>query len=151
MTDSTKLVCPKCGQTGVIRLPEKTTGPITLTCPRCKHKFLHVSEKRAFYRSQPFPLVHYGPFHFDFVDLTQKGELLDLSMDGMRLRIKKTPPEEHERIGLSFSLPGSEEEIKAGAEIMWIQKGQNDTYDIGLRFFHLDPFAKTKIGFFQRS
>lgn len=150
MTNSTRLVCPECGHTGVIRLPENMTGPIKLTCPRCKHTFHHISERRSFYRSQALPIVRYGPFHFDFEDLTQKGELVDLSMDGMRIRIKKTPPEEHTRVGLSFLLPGSDEEIKAGAEVMWVNKEKDNVYAVGLRFFHLDPFAKTKIGFFQR-
>jgi hypothetical protein len=151
MTDPTKVVCPECGQAGIIRLPAETTGPTKLTCPRCKHVFLHVSEKRGYFRAQPLPLVRYGPFHFDFLDLTQKGKLIDLSMEGMRIRIQKIPPEKHARIGLSFSLPGSDDEIKAGAEVMWTHEVTDGTYDIGLRFFHLDPFAKAKIGFFQRT
>jgi len=150
MSESTRIVCPKCGQTGFIHVPEHTPGPKKLTCPRCKERFFHVSEKRAFFRSQPLPIVRYGPFHFDFADLTQKAELVDLSMEGMRIKTKKTPPEAHARVALSFFLPGSDEEIKAGAEVMWVQEAKNGMYDIGLRFFHLDPYAKTEIGFYQR-
>ncbi len=151
MTSEEQIVvaCPECGQRGVVRDVADKGGKLSIKCSNCGARFSHLLDRRTYRRKVPYPSIRFGPFDFDFKNLLQRGELMDISINGMRLRTQThNPPRESERLSVTFMLPGTSTALKVGAEVVWVHHAADGWHELGTHFFHLTEHDRRSIGFY---
>lgn len=173
MTATINITCPACKKKGVMRVDPKRKGKIRINCPNCGSKFEHTIDRRSYYRRSPLPLIRFGPLDFDFRDLSRRGELMDISATGCRIRVSEEPPRKADQIGIFFRLPSAEPpagfggetssfdpsvneylsleqnpDVQVGGEVVWVRELTDGGYEFGVRFIFAEEHAKKTIGFY---
>ncbi|MBI4774359.1 MAG: PilZ domain-containing protein [Deltaproteobacteria bacterium] len=173
MTATIHITCPGCKKQGFMRVDPKRTGKIKVNCPNCGTKFEHTIDRRSYYRRSPLPLIRFGRLDFDFRDLSHRGELMDISATGCRIRVAEDPPRKGDQLGLYFRLPSAEPpaglggqtpsfdssmneslsldhnpDVRVGGEVVWVRKSTDAGYEFGVRFIFEEEHAKKTIGFY---
>ena len=173
MPETIHITCPGCKKTGIMRVNPDRSGKIRINCPNCGAKFEHTIDRRSYYRRSPLPSVRFGPLDFDFKDLSHRGELMDISATGCRIRFFGKPPKKEEQIGLYFRLPSADPptgfgaetpsfdpliddylsleqnpDIRVGGKVVWVRETPGGGCEFGVRFVFQDEHAKKTIGFY---
>lgn len=144
------VTCSKCGASGKVDIGDFTQKEIKLRCPNCGETFKYAIELREVRRIVPLPVVQILPYGAFSTAMNRKGILLDLSLNGARVRVDRNPPVVGERLKLMFALPGVVEEVRAGGVVVWVKSVEDkEVHEFGVKFFQLDECDRKTIGFFS--
>ena len=144
------VVCPNCHAKGKIDVERFKNTSFKLRCPKCGEHFEYTKERRGTERKIPLPTVRMGPYGFDFDIVDNIGVLMDISTTGIRVSTHSTPPKNHHRLNFRFYLPGIQDEIRVGGEVVWVRRSnQSGVCEFGVQFVTLDQYTRKNIGFFM--
>ena len=151
-----RIICPNCGAEGQAKRKKPPQEDFTVSCPRCKERFLIKINLRTFYRKNVSIPVHYSPYDIHRPDdqRAREGTIVDISQQGMRIEGSKHDfsPDYHKEgaiLTFLFSLPPRNELLRIEGEVTrLIKEGTRSSFMLGVKFSNLDHYANKQIGFF---
>jgi DNA-directed RNA polymerase subunit RPC12/RpoP len=151
----TQVICPDCGAKGHVKRQKLLQEDCTVSCPRCKERFLIKINRRAHYRKNTSIPVHYSPYNIQQPDDQRalQGTIVDISQQGMCVEDSKLDfsPDYHKEGAIFtflFSLPPRNELLRIQGQVAWIEEDSGGTFILGVKFSNLNDYANKQIGFF---
>ncbi|MBF0515503.1 MAG: PilZ domain-containing protein [Nitrospirae bacterium] len=143
------IVCPYCEAKGKITREYPPDKNFTISCPKCKQRFVVNINTRMFYRKNVNIEAHYQFRGSNKPE--RKGDILNMSRSGLCLKCNKPsfiPKEKVDVLSLRFKLPPREEPISIHCEVVNVIDETEKTITWGLKFKDLGEFEEMQIGFF---